>query len=421
MQLPQTQLGQLKPAGSSPTLPRRPRIALYSHDTMGMGHLRRNLLIAGSLTTAPLNAETLVISGAREASYFSEQAGLDCVTLPSLRKDLSGHYSARNFDWSLEQILYCRSRIISTAIECFQPDVFIVDKVPRGIGNELEPVLKQLRETGNTHCVLGLRDILDDPKTAQQEWSSLDCDEAVSNYYDNVWIYGDSTVFNSVAEYNFLQQMTDKVRFTGFLDQSKRLSEKRQEIPDESCENDIPMALCAVGGGQDGYELAAAFLRDGVPSGWRGVVITGPCMPQSEQRELSRLAGSQPQIQVIDHLVETDLLLSKATRVVTMGGYNSVTSVLSFGKPALIVPRVKPRQEKLIRAQRLQQLGWTSVLNPDQLQLGAIRRWLETSHVPTPDTARINLNGLQNINMQLRSVLHRIPRSIDADRYGITS
>ena len=88
------------------------------------------VVIVGFLTTAPLNAETLVISGVREASYVSEQAGLDCVTLPSLRKALSGHYSARNFDWSLEQILYCRSRIISTTIECFQPDVLIVDKVP---------------------------------------------------------------------------------------------------------------------------------------------------------------------------------------------------------------------------------------------------------------------------------------------------
>lgn len=221
---------------------------------------------------------------------------------------------------------------------------------------------KPLRETGNTHCVPGLRDILDDPNTAQQEWSSLGCDEAASHNDDNVWIDADSTVFNSVAEYNFLQQMTDKVRFTGFPDQSKRLSEKRQEIPDESCDNDIPIALCAVGGGQDGDELAAAFLRDGVPSGYRGGVITGPCLPQSEQRELSRLAGSQPQIQVIDHLVETDLLLSRATRIVTMGGHNSVTSVLSFGKPDLIVPHVKPRQEQLIRAQRLQQLGRTSVL-----------------------------------------------------------
>ncbi|MGK7958735.1 MAG: glycosyltransferase, partial [Crocosphaera sp.] len=39
------------------------RIAFYSHDTMGLGHKRRNLLIAQSLAHSPLNTDILVISG----------------------------------------------------------------------------------------------------------------------------------------------------------------------------------------------------------------------------------------------------------------------------------------------------------------------------------------------------------------------
>ncbi|MEZ6041369.1 MAG: hypothetical protein R3C20_12750 [Planctomycetaceae bacterium] len=386
---------------------RRPRIALYSHDTMGMGHLRRNLLIADSLTAQPVNAEALIISGAREAAFFAEQAGLDCVTLPSLHKDLCGRYTARNFDWSLEQILFFRSRIMSAALDCFQPDVLIVDKVPRGIGNELDPVLKQLRRRGHTHCVLGLRDVLDDPHIVQEEWSAGACDIAVEQYFDEVWMYGDSAVYDGVAEYGFSKSVADKTRFTGFLDQTTRLNGRTNFSLQANPGKGTPLALCVVGGGQDGFELAAAFIRDGVPFGWTGVVITGPCMPLPQRNELKQMASANPEIEVIDRLVETDEWLSRATRVVAMGGYNTVTSILSFAKPALIVPRIKPRREQMIRAERLQSLGWTSVLSPDEVQVGSIRRWLESETVPTPDTTSINLNGLQTINRYLQSVVPR--------------
>ncbi|MCA9062178.1 MAG: hypothetical protein KDA96_03945, partial [Planctomycetaceae bacterium] len=121
------------------------RVAFYSHDTMGMGHLRRNLLIAGSIADHPVRAEILMISGATETAGFAERAGLDCVTLPALSKDLQGQYSAKRFRWSLERIIQFRARLIHAAVECFQPDVFIVDKVPRGISNELDLTLRQLR------------------------------------------------------------------------------------------------------------------------------------------------------------------------------------------------------------------------------------------------------------------------------------
>lgn len=76
---------------------RRPRIAFYSHDTMGMGHLRRNLLIATALTTGSLQAESLIISGAREAAFFTEQAGIDCVTFACVAKRSRGHVPVSQF------------------------------------------------------------------------------------------------------------------------------------------------------------------------------------------------------------------------------------------------------------------------------------------------------------------------------------
>ncbi|CAN5359699.1 hypothetical protein BH20ACT9_BH20ACT9_00700 [soil metagenome] len=46
---------------------RRPRVALYSHDTQGLGHVRRNLAVSGALAASDPAPELLLISGAREA------------------------------------------------------------------------------------------------------------------------------------------------------------------------------------------------------------------------------------------------------------------------------------------------------------------------------------------------------------------
>src|SRR5207248_2032221 len=124
------------------------------------------------------------------------------------------------------------------------------------------------------------------------------------------------------------------------------------------------LALCLVGGGQDGAELAGAFVAADLPPDTNGLLVTGPCMPTGVRRRLARSVASDPCRRVVSFAHEPTRLVRRADRVVAMGGYNTVYEVLSFDKPALIVPRVTPRQEQLIRAQRLQALGLVDVLHP---------------------------------------------------------
>src|SRR5918992_6003403 len=106
---------------------RQARIALYSHDTMGLGHLRRNLLVAQTLCASSLNAVVLMIAGAREAAAFAMPAGVDCLTLPALSKNGSGEYGTRHMPIALQELVTLRAGAIQGALEAFQPDVLIVD------------------------------------------------------------------------------------------------------------------------------------------------------------------------------------------------------------------------------------------------------------------------------------------------------
>lgn len=385
---------------------KKPRIAFYSHDTMGMGHIRRNILIAGHLSAEPISAETLLIAGNRDAAFFAEQSGLDCVTLPALRKGNDGQYAAKYFPWSLQETSELRSRVIASTLLAFRPDIFVVDKLPQGICNELLRTLRMVRRRFDTRCVLGLRDILDSPPTSRREWREQNNDNIIEQYFHEVWVYGDAAIFNCCTEYDFPESTKRKLTYVGYLDQRQRLSPQaglRRQRATCSRDDNEQLVLCVVGGGQDGFELAANFLQAGVPAGWRGIVITGPFMPEAQIEALHQHSPTDGKISIIDSLVEADAYIESADRVVCMGGYNTVASILSFQKPALIVPRVRPREEQWVRAERLAAAGIVSYCHPADLSAAVIRQWLKTSDVPAPKRGSTDLDGLTAIERQVKT------------------
>ncbi len=278
---------------------RRCRVAFYSHDTMGLGHLRRNLLASHALACSHLRAVALLIAGVREATAFAMPPGTDCITLPALRKRDTGEYESRNLDVSITDVTALRARVIRAAIEAFEPDALIVDNVPRGALRELDPTLQLLHTTGRTRCVLGLRDVLDEPAAVRREWSRLANEEAIREFYDEVWTYSDPAVYNVVRECQFSPEFASKTCFTGYLDQRARLVLAPENGTSPLAALDLQQGkfvLCTVGGGQDGARLAKAFVQAELPSDTAGVVVTGPFMPQellAELRALARIRGCE--------------------------------------------------------------------------------------------------------------------------------
>ncbi len=397
------------PAPHFETPSRRRRVVLYSHDTMGLGHMRRNLLIAQALVHSASPPIILMVTGAREAGCLPLPPGVDCLTLPALTKDVAGHHRARDLDLTLSEMTHIRSRSLAAAIEAFEPDALIVDKVPRGASRELDLALAAVKARGSTRCILGLRDILDEPETVRREWSDAACDEAIEAYYDAVWVYGDPAFYDPVHEYGFCPEVAAKVRYTGYLDQQMRLIDDRPDGDDAHAGGELPdgrLILCELGGGQDGAVLAESFVRARLPEGSAGVLLTGPYLDPEVRSRIRHLAAQQPRLRVLEFLAEPSRLLRRAERVITMGGYNTVCEILSFQKPALIVPRIHPRQEQWIRAVRLRDRGLADVLHPGELTPEALGNWMARDLPPVlPVRDRLNWNGLANLPRLLDELL----------------
>jgi predicted glycosyltransferase len=387
---------------------RKWRIALYSHDTMGLGHKRRNLLIAQTLGCSPLEIDVLMISGIQDASNIPTPSGIDCLALPALHKNIDGQYQARKLDLSLQEIITLRSQVILTTIKTFKPDILIVDNVPRGAVKELDPTLEYLRSEGRTHCILGLRDILDEPAAVRRDWKRAANEEAIQTYYDQVWVYGDSSIYNLAKEYQFQRKTVAKFRYTGYFDQRNRLNYLNSDSVQAFQSLNLPLerlVLCLVGGGQDGARLAETFAHTELPPQMNGVILTGPFMPREVRQQLQNYAAQRDNLRVLEYLTEPTLLLNRAERVIAMGGYNTTSELLSFGKRSLIVPRIKPRREQLIRAERLQAHGLIDVLHPNQLTSQALTNWLMQPAPPPPVRNCVDLDGLNRIPQFVHEIL----------------
>lgn len=375
------------------------RVAMYAQGMVGFGHIRRNASIAQALRQSEARPAIVMIAEAWQAGAIPMPAGADFVTLPALRRGVDGSYNARFLDVSDRALIALRAKVVRSTIEAFAPDVLIVDHWPLGAALELARTLSHVHKQGGTRCVLGLRDVLYDAETTRRFWGDDTNLDAIREYYDAVWIYGDPTVYDAVREYDLPPDIAEKVRFTGYLDQRPRLQLAQSSAG--ASVGPVPpgrLALCLVGGGQDGDALVEAFFQADLPPDVSGVVVTGPLMAREARQRLRRVAARRPRFTVLDFVPDTTPLMQRADRVIAMGGYNTVCEVLSFEKHALIVPRVQPEPEQWIRAQRLRELGLVHVLHPDDLCPRALTEWLAQDLGPAPaPRQRIDLGGLTRI------------------------
>jgi predicted glycosyltransferase len=374
------------------------RILMYSHDTFGLGHLRRCRTIARSLVGDFGGLNILIISGAAIAGAFDYPARVDFVKIPSVIKLRNGEYTSMERHIDLHETLEMRQSIIRHAAETFRPDIFIVDKEPIGLRGELEETLPYLKARGTT-LILGLREVMDAPDLLDAEWKRSDTMRKIELFYDMIWVYGPSEFYDPLTGLDVPTPVRSKMQFVGFLQRGLSGEESTAYLP----EGDY--ILVTTGGGGDGADLIHDVIhayREDSDLRHRALVVLGPYMPAKKRRKLIRKAQSVPFIEIIEFDNRMEELVAGARAVVAMGGYNTYCEILSFDKPALIIPRTRPRQEQLIRAHRAVELSLVDMLLPEEAEDAArfavALKALPYRPRPSESNPHLRLEGLVNIS-----------------------
>lgn len=381
------------------------RVLLYSHDSQGLGHVRRNLAIAHHLARI-LPQETgaevagLLVSGLAPASRFPLPEGFDWVTIPGICKGKGG-YQPRNLPGGTHELIKLRSYLLEAALLGFSPDLVIIDRHIYGVWKELrEPLMKLREQNPDVKVVLGLREVLDEPTVAAAEWEQLGDPEQLRALVDEVWVYGDPMVHDPIATGEAPPALRDRIRFTGFLAHGRRVTDHGDSMAPR------PFVLTTTGGGSDGQDVLRAAVAMRPPAGHQHIIVTGPQLDDADFVEIAAQAG--PNTQVHRSWPGLSSQIAEAAAVISMGGYNTICEILATDTPALVVPREVPRLEQLIRARALQNVGALDMLRAPEVSSEALTAWAAEAVTRRADRSHIERDGLSVTGIYAADLLTRV-------------
>jgi predicted glycosyltransferase len=354
----------------SETADHQSRFLLFSNEAVGLGHMRRATAITARLAGMDPRTTSLIVTGSPVHSLFDLPPRVDTLTLPALARDGNGRLHSRRLELGDDEVRRLRGTVARATSLTFDPDCAVVDRLPLGLEGELVPALEALRAAG-CKLVLGLRDIEDDPAEVRRTWGA-GLRDAIRRFYDLVIVYGPpAPALDAIdcLEWD-AESLPVPVVHVGYVGGE----------PNGSNHDDLPedYVLATVGGGADGFDVLATFIEalrlEELPC--PAVVVAGPLMARDQFERLRTLATGLD-VRVWRFKPNLAGLIADARAVVCMAGYNTVAEVMRARVPALLVPRVHPISEQLLRARELESRGLQDLLHPSQLSAETMRDALE--------------------------------------------
>jgi len=384
-------------------------ILMYSHDTYGLGHIRRTMAIASHLLGPRTNI--LILTGSPIAGRFSFPEQIDFVRIPGMIKKTNDEYLPLSIKINARHALDIRKNIITATAKTFQPHLFIVDKEPFGLKKEVLPTLQWLRRCRpGTKAILGLRDIMDDAETVKRDWAEKGVYNLLDELYSEIWVYGNQTFYDPIQEYNINGSISAKMHFTGYIPRKVPGKEAARKLKKEiGLKDGETLVAVSTGGGGDGYTVMHTYLSmlESSPRRlpFKSVLVTGPFMPKHERKMVFRRARRLG-IRTYHFYRQMEKIFAAANVVVSMGGYNTLCEILSQGTLSLVIPRETPRKEQLIRAQAFNQqklvdyIPWHDFA-PENLQ-NKILALLENPGPYQQAISQFRLTGIEAMQQRLR-------------------
>ncbi len=389
-------------------------IMLYSHDSYGLGHIRRSLEIAKHLSESIPQASLIMLTGSMQAHAYQLPERMEYIKLPALTKDAKGQYCSRLLPHAIDITSKLRRKIILESVRDLKPDVFLVDKAPAGIRGELLPALQFLKaKSPSTRIVLGMRDIEDHPDHVRAEWAKAGIVPLLEKAYHNIFLYGARSIYDPILEYGLSPLIAKKLISCGYIGRHQAVR-PREQVREELMLQTNRLVLVTPGGGDDGYTILDTYVRmlqkqfASRRPDFDTVMVTGPLMDSHKCQRLQQAAHADVALTVTDFTPHLFECLTAADLVVSMGGYNTVVELLTANQRGIIVPRVHPRLEQCIRTERLAAKGLINMIHPTQLNpdslFAAITHSLQRPRPPRPQDVGVPLNGAANVSKAVKAL-----------------
>jgi predicted glycosyltransferase len=338
------------------------RVLFYCQSLLGIGHFIRSRQILFALR----DFEVCFIYGGEFVPDFDLPAWVEAAYLSALRSDARFEqlYVVDNHH-SLPEVQARRKESLLAAFDRFAPDVLLVELFPFGrwkFNFELLPLLDRARAARpDIKIVCSLRDIL--VRRPDQARYEAEVCALMNQYFDLLLIHADPRLQRLEETFGSVAGLNCAIRYTGYVGQTSGCPKPRQT---EVC----PTFLVSIGAGRVGHELIACVLdaETRLPRRRRLRILAGPHMPIEQFQSLQERVAGRSHITLQRHTTQFLTLLQQADLSISMAGYNTCMDILSAGVRALVWPFSEHENgEQMMRARKLEQLGYVSVLDPARL------------------------------------------------------
>ncbi len=339
------------------------RVLFYCQSLLGIGHFIRSR----ELLFALRDFEACFLYGGEFVPGFELPARVEVVYLPALRSDAAFQqlYVIDSPD-SLPEVQARRKELLHATFDRFAPDILLIELFPFGrkkFNFELLPLLAHARATRPAaRIVCSLRDIL--VRRQKQALYEKEVCALMNQYFDLLLVHADPRLQRLEETFGRVAFLDCPIRYTGYV------AQRPQGKPAARVGTD-PLLLVSIGGGRVGHELIACVLtaetRLTMPH--RLHILTGPHVPAEQFQSLQQQAAGRANVTLQCHTTQFLAWLRQADLSISMAGYNTCMDIVSAGVRALVYPfNEHENDEQTLRARKLEQLGYVSVLDPVRLE-----------------------------------------------------
>lgn len=316
------------------------RLALYSHNLYGLGHIMRSFRLANAALDDG-GFSCALITGCRALKDLTVPSGAELLELRPAQRIRSFRYAAWD-DPSDIAVIPQRAEQILKFCRKWKPDIMLIDHAPLGMAAELMATLcAAVEEQWPTRFYFGCPYREGDP-TSQPKYRNPRIKKALSSYH-GIIAYLDSE-WSSILDGMERFPNASLKEYAGFVTVPPTPSDT------DPAESNLATVLC--GGGHEAeafcQSILAASQERRAAAELRLRMVTGPL---ETPVDFSGEAGVE-----VQRTGAAEELTSDSRVIICRSGYNTSLTVVQGQCPVILVPLTTPDREQFNRAVKLAEM-----------------------------------------------------------------
>jgi len=345
------------------------RILIYTHNSIGIGHAFRTLAVITGIRYHRPEIDFLVVSGTSIPQIFLDE-GIEVLKLPGIKKDVEtpgSRLKPRHLTTlGTSALMELRQRLIMDTLDCFSPDVVMVEHYMGGLMSEAMPLIRRKRAHAGRlddfaliHFSRGIFGGLDHLSSCGKSDQGFDV-VSIARHFDFIYILEDPENVDFNGEVlGGAPDLQHRIHYLGRIT-GKTAHEllPRAEVLRRFGLVDRPIVLVTLGRHGPILPMTRKLMWL-VASGRFGqdhqmVFVIDPYLDREIVKTLRKeqASGDVRFLPFTPHLVD---LVNIANLVICRAGYNIVNEVLMTGAPALVIPEPHPSGEQERRARSIRE------------------------------------------------------------------